>query len=140
MAESLLDLDTLGRRDYYITIDGESYYFRSPDELTLLDSHRLHADGQVLDKLFSERIDGNNEHLAEKIDATEREILGIILPDLGSDVVDRLSERQRVQIIRAFTNRWAQKGQEASGKTKSTTPEKLLHDSSGSTEATRNAG
>ncbi len=100
MAESVLKLSTLIERPTII-IDGESYEIMSPDELSVLDHHRLGSQGKRLDALMSkEYLDEEGEH---KLSSLLRAISNFIMVGVPDDVRDKLSDAMRTEIAEVFT-------------------------------------
>lgn len=101
----LLDLDTLTTRSF-ILIDEDRYFIRSPDELSVIDSHRFvrWVDRvQALQKADlgsdEDAQEARGQELAELIDTIVRNAV-IDLPD---DVFAKLSGAQRWSVVEVFT-------------------------------------
>ncbi|MAM39343.1 MAG: hypothetical protein CL949_12790 [Erythrobacter sp.] len=103
--EPLLDLDTLIKRPF-ILIDDRKYAVRTPDELSVVDSHRFvrwvdrvqalqKADPDADDAVLEERA----AELAELVDTIVRNAV-IDLPD---DVFAKLSGAQLWSVVDVFT-------------------------------------
>ncbi len=98
MAEPILTLETLVDRPQ-VKINGTSYGLKSPEEVSLLDYHRIWAQGRELDAAFS-RPDLSMDEigvLAKKIDELCRFLL-----DAPDDVHTRLTEVHKMRIVRTF--------------------------------------
>ena len=114
-ATPLLDLKTLLERPT-IAIDGEHYEILSPDELTVVDSHRFAAWGNRIDKLMAKKT---------LTKAQEKE-LGQILGDLGDRIMVgvpealrvKLSDAQRMEVAEVFTKLPLQKRSSPTSQTK----------------------
>ena len=101
----LLDLDTLTTRNF-IAIDGQRYFIRSPDELSVIESHRFvrWVDRvQALQKADpgedEEAQDTRSAELAELVDTIVR---GAVI-DLPGEVFAKLSGAQRWSVVDVFT-------------------------------------
>ncbi|MEL7755252.1 hypothetical protein AAG601_07660 [Citromicrobium bathyomarinum] len=101
----LLDLDTLTTRNF-IAIDGQRYFIRSPDELSVIESHRFvrWVDRvQALQKADpgkdEEAQDTRSAELAELVDTIVR---GAVI-DLPKEVFAKLSGAQRWSVVDVFT-------------------------------------
>ena len=99
-APPLLDLKTLVERPT-IAIDDELYEILSPDELTIVDSHRFAAWGKRIDALMAKKV----------LTKSNKKELGKILGDLGGrimvgvpeDLRAKLSDAQRMAVAEVFT-------------------------------------
>ena len=101
----LLDLDTLTTRNF-IAIDGQRYFIRSPDELSVIESHRFvrWVDRvQALQKADpgedEEAQEMRSAELAELVDTIVR---GAVI-DLPEEVFAKLSGAQRWSVVDVFT-------------------------------------
>lgn len=94
----LLDLDTLFERPF-ITIDGQPFSLRSPDELSVAESHRFGRWGKQLEALQVDERDEAAAELEELVGTMARAIL-IDVPD---DVFAKISGTDRWAIIDVFT-------------------------------------
>lgn len=137
--EPLLSLDTLIKRPT-ITIDGQPVELLNPDELSILDSHRLGILGRQIDALTN----SDEPDAAEKLDARIEEAARKILPNIADDVFARISGTQRMAIVEVFTGlqlrgkvRVAGAVRKALGQPTGVTPSPDL---SGSTEAAPTTG
>lgn len=100
MAKPLLEIETLIERPTII-IDEESYEIRSPDELSVIDTHRLSSQGRRLDALMAK----------DKLSAVDKKQLSKLLTDISNfimvgvpdDVGEKLSDTQRFEIAEVFT-------------------------------------
>ncbi|WP_048648946.1 hypothetical protein [Nitratireductor soli] len=92
----ILDLNTLIERPT-IRIDGMTYELRSPDELSVLDSHFFTVKGKEIERLAGE--DGKDEELAAVID----EVVPRMVVDLPAEVFISLPGAARLAIVDVFT-------------------------------------
>ena len=100
MATPILDLSTLIERPK-IVIDGQPYEIMSPDELSVLDHHRLGSQGRRLNELmeldtFAGAEDGELLKLVH-------DISDFIMVDVPDEVRAKLSDAQRMEISEVFT-------------------------------------
>ncbi|MBA5778072.1 hypothetical protein H2509_13550 [Stappia sp. F7233] len=95
-SEPILDLSTLIERPR-IRIDGNLYEIRSPDELSLIESHFFALKGQEIDRLT--KAGNQGEELAELI----RDVVRKVVVELPSKVLSRLSEAHMLAIVEVFT-------------------------------------
>jgi hypothetical protein len=98
MATPILDLATLTRERPPIRVDGVTYYLKSPDELTLMESHQFGAWGKALEALGKE---------PERVVELE-ELVGVVAraalsSDMPHDVFARLAPTQKLAIVEVFT-------------------------------------
>ena len=102
MADSspLLDIATLADRPK-IRIDGTLYEIVSPDELSIIDCHRLAALGRRLDALMAaaELSTADEAELGQVIGA----LAGRIMIGVPDEVARRLTDGQRLAVIEGFT-------------------------------------
>lgn len=100
MATPILDLSTLIERPK-IVIDGQHYEIMSPEELSVLDHHRLGAQGRRLDELMGlDRLDDNEERELSDLLGS---ISDFIMVDVPTDVRLKLTDAQRMEISEVFT-------------------------------------
>lgn len=92
----ILDLNTLIERPT-IRIDGETYELRSPDELSVLDSHFFTVKGKEIEQLGE--AEGSDADLAAVVD----QVVPRMVIDLPDDVYDRLSGAAKLAIVDVFT-------------------------------------
>jgi hypothetical protein len=101
----LLDLDTLTTRNF-IAIDGQRYFIRSPDELSVIDSHRF---VRWVDRVQAlQKADpGEDEEAQEERSAKLAELVDTIVRnavvDLPEEVFAKLSGAQRWSVVDVFT-------------------------------------
>lgn len=96
-ADPILDLSTLIADRPPIRIDGVVYHLRSPDELTLAESHQFTVWGKELEKL------GSDPEKVNEVEVLLRRISNKALVDVPPDVFQRLSPSQHVSIVEVFT-------------------------------------
>ncbi len=146
MAE-LLKLSTLIERPTII-IDDVSYEIMSPDELSVLDHHRLGSWGKQLDTLMNKL---TLERAAEKkLSSLLHRITNFIMVDVPNDVRDKLSDVMRMEIAEVFIMLPLRKrlsaaketlmATEAGKEAKKPTGDKSRRGSKGSTAARRGGG
>ena len=103
MAETtppILDLDTLIKRPV-IAIDGKRYEILSPDELSVLDHHRLTTQGKRLDELLAgPDLEPEDERELSKLLA---DITDWIMVGVPAEVREKLSDAQRMEVGEVFT-------------------------------------
>ncbi len=100
MAESVLSLTTLIERPTII-IDDVSYEIMSPDELSVLDHHRLGIQGKALDALMSKpKLNAGSE---KRLTSLLRDISDFIMVGVPDDVRAKLSDAMRTEIAEVFT-------------------------------------
>ena len=99
-AAPLLDLDTLIERPR-IAVDGTMYEILSPDELTVIDSHRFARWGRRIDVL--ERSDTEDAGEETELEALVAKVARRICVGVPDDVFAKVPGRQRRQIIDVFT-------------------------------------
>jgi hypothetical protein len=96
-ADPILDLSTLIADRPPLRIDGKTYHLKSPDELSLAESHKFTRWGKELEELGG---------VPDKLD--ELEVLVCIvsraaLADVPDEVYVRLSPSQHLSIVEVFT-------------------------------------
>ena len=100
MADSVLKLSTLIDRPTII-IDGVSYEIMSPDELSVLDHHRLSSQGKALEALMNvESLDDEGE---KKLSSLLHNISNFIMVGVPDDIRSKLSDAMRTEISEVFT-------------------------------------
>lgn len=99
MAE-LLSIDTLIERPR-VKIDGALHDILSPDELSLLASHRVAALGRKLDKLM--KADTLNATGEADLSRTIQALADIVMEPVPAGVRARLSETHLLSVIEVFT-------------------------------------
>lgn len=97
-APALINLDTLVDRPR-ITIDGEFYDILSPDELSVLESHRFGVWGRRIEQLTAETGEEAEKELDQLVSTVARKIC-VGVPDA---VFDQLPGSQRWAVIDVFT-------------------------------------
>lgn len=97
-SEPLLNLDTLITRPF-IMIDGRRYELLSPDELSVLTSHRLGVRGRRIEVLSQSDDDVDGAELDEAI----TEVAAEVLVNVPEDVFDKLTGAHRMAIADVFT-------------------------------------
>ena len=98
----LLDFSTVVdiERDY-VLIDGEKYFIRSKQEMSLRDYARLRIMGKRVVKLYQTE-EADTEQLQGLIDTLE-ELLNLVFVDIKQETLNKLSDLQQMEIIQAFT-------------------------------------
>ena len=94
VTEAILELTTPKARRFF-RVDGESYFFRHPDELNLLQAHRMQ---RLSEALMAEITD---EASAGEKDRAISDILMIAVID-GDSMLGQLGIGQKVQLIQSF--------------------------------------
>ena len=100
MARNVLALATLTDRST-ITIDGQAYDLINPEELSIVDTHRVGKWGSRVQELYKDidsRPEADIAELAELLDKLCR-----MLWRAPGEVHDRLTDNQRLSIAMAFT-------------------------------------
>lgn len=136
---ALLDLDTLIERPR-IAIDGTTYEILSPQELSVIDSHRFARWGRRIDVL--ERSDAEDAGEEAELDALVAKVARRICVGVPEDVFAKVPGRQRRQIIDVFTALLLRTGLKVAGAMVTAvgpTPEALLQ-AAGSTGASWSPG
>ncbi len=140
MADTLLDLTTLTERPA-IAIDGERYEILSPDELSIVDSHRFQQWGLRLDVLMKQPELSDDD--ADELTGLVRKLSDRIMVGVPDDVRANLTEGQRLQVAEVFTQLPRAKTETRKKTTKKpnrSTGAKRRRGSNGSTAATPPAG
>ncbi len=96
----ILDLDTLIKRPI-IKIDGVNYEIISPDELSVLDHHRLMEQGKRLDALLSASEMGEEDEA--EIKKLLVKITDWIMVGVPPEVRAKLTDAQRMDVGQVFT-------------------------------------
>ena len=99
MTQPLLDLDTLIVRQG-ILIDGVRYEIMSPDELSVLDSHRFSIWGRRIEDL-SKLPEPSTDELSELEELYEL-VSRAVFVDIPDAVFAKLSGTQKVQVVDVF--------------------------------------
>jgi hypothetical protein len=83
-----------------VAINGTRYPLRSPDEFSVVESHRLGRQGRRLEKLMSADTlsEGEEGELTQLLDGITKRIL-----DAPDDVHAQLRDSHRLKICRTFT-------------------------------------
>ena len=101
MGKNVLTLDTMEPDRDFIEIDGKSYSLRGDGELSLTELARIRrASKKVVEKGLD--IDSTEEEMGE-VEGFSNQMLAIILIDLPSEVRDKLTATQKLQVVQAFT-------------------------------------
>ena len=98
MGEPLLNLDTLIVRPA-IAIDGTRYEILSPDELSVLESHRFGIWGRRIEEIAA----GGDEAESEEYDDLIDRVVRAVAIDLPDAVRIKLSGAQKMAIVDVFT-------------------------------------
>ncbi|MGH7851151.1 MAG: hypothetical protein ACREOP_12705 [Thermodesulfobacteriota bacterium] len=96
----LLELSTDIERDY-ILIDGEVCTIKGYQELSIVDLHWLHRRYSRVHKLFSQ--EGLDEVEIAEMQKTIDDFVGFVFTDSSKDVLKKLTEGQKYDIMMAFT-------------------------------------
>ena len=98
MATPILDLSTVVADRPPIRVDGVTYHLKSPDDLSLMDSHQFSAWGERLRELGEQGEDGIGE-----LERLLPKVVAAIAFDLPREVLDRLSTAHLMAIVEVFT-------------------------------------
>lgn len=104
----LLDLDTLTQRER-ITIDGKPYQIRNPGELDIVQFHAITAGAETVQQLLTGDaskpgfISDLSEDAVAQVAAALDTVCRAIFVDVPADVYARLSETQKLEVMRAFS-------------------------------------
>lgn len=96
--EPVLNLDTLIRRPC-VEIDGRRFDILSPDELSVIDSHRFSVNGRRIEELAGEAGEEAEVELTGLIDLTARKV-AVGVP---AEVFAKLSGSHKWAIVDVFT-------------------------------------
>lgn len=99
MADKILELSTLIDRPI-IVIDGERYEIRSPEELSVLDHHRLTKQGKALDVLMAGEDLSIPQH--RELESLLASISDFIMVGVPEDVRLKLTDTQRMDVAEVF--------------------------------------
>ena len=105
-SQPVLDLSTLIPDRPPIRIDGQLYHLRSPDELTLAESHRFSRWGQELERLgkASETLGHIGEARGDtRLEDLLRVVARAALADVPEDVAAKLTPHHCLAIVEVFT-------------------------------------
>ena len=97
---ALLDLDTLIERPR-IAIDGTTYEILSPNELSVVVSHRFGVWGRRIDALG--KADANDDAAETELEALVAKVARLICVGVPDDVFAKIPGKQRLAIIDVFT-------------------------------------
>jgi hypothetical protein len=90
-----------------VRIDEVDYALRHPDELTLAEQNHLRQWGQEIERSVAPESDGEN---LSKGEHALIEAVSLLMPDLPPAVQERLTDTQRLAILRGFTQLASQTG------------------------------
>ena len=96
--DPILDLSTLIPDRPVIRIDGATFHLRSPDELTLAESHRFGRWGKDLEALAKDP-----ERLVDMEALLRRVSREALADDVAEEVFARLGTRHHLAIVEVFT-------------------------------------
>ncbi len=96
-ADPILDLSTLIADRPPLRIDGTTYHLKSPDELTLAESHKFTKWGKELEAL------GKDPDRTAELEALLKVVAAAALADVPPDVRQRLLPSHNVAIVEVFT-------------------------------------
>lgn len=117
-AAPLLDLDTLIERPR-ISIDGTMFEILSPDELSVIDSHRFARWGRRIDAL--NRSDNEDPAAEAELDALVAKVARRICVGVPEDVFAKVPGKQRWAVIDVFTALLLRNGLKVAGAMKAAT-------------------
>lgn len=101
MSEPLLDLTTAFERDV-VRIDGQAFEMLNPGELSIMQLHRIEKIGQRMREITQSEVE--EEQKADALGRLSREACGLIFADCPAEVLDRLSDVQRIRVMQAFAS------------------------------------
>jgi hypothetical protein len=101
MGKSLLTLDTLEPDRDFISVDGKAYYMRGDDELSLTQFARIRRLSSEV--AASGIADEASEEDMTKVENYINSILDVIILGMLPDVRDKLTPKQKFQVVEAFT-------------------------------------
>lgn len=130
----ILEILTKSARPTF-TIDGKRYEMRHPNELSMTEFYELSKTGSTL-STFGEEFADDPEASFEKIHAVIKELLDMIAPDLPDEVGSELNPFHVMKILEAFIG--LSRIEPIPDVLQAA--EKLLQDSSDSTDARRSTG
>lgn len=97
----ILELSTVNQTRTPLTIDGKTYEIRRMGEFGIEDQHLISSEQAEFDKMW--------ETEAKELKAAERKRMGLILDrlvrkavDAPKEVIDRLDDEQRKQVVQVF--------------------------------------
>ena len=99
--EPILNLDTLAERAV-VRVDGADYELLNPGELSVLDFHKIGKRAERVETMLKQESDlseGQVAELTEALDALCRIVLRA-----PSEIHQRLTDMQRLQVSQAFTD------------------------------------
>lgn len=100
MARNVLTLAALTDRST-ITIDGQAYDLINPEELSIVDTHRVGKWGARVQELYKDIDSGTDEQVAELASLLDK--LCRVLWKAPAEIHDRLTDTQRLAVAMAFT-------------------------------------
>ncbi len=100
MADQVLDISTLIERPK-IAIDGKFYKIRSPEELSVIDHHRMESQGRRMVELTAlPKLEPIEENELKKL---LHAISDFIMVDVPKSVRKKLTDAQRASVSEVFT-------------------------------------
>lgn len=115
MAKSLLVLETLTDHDV-VTIDQRDYEVRAPGEMSVIDFFRIAKRAEALEAAL--KTETLSEDALEQLRKTLDDLSRSIFVDVPDDVWKRLTDRNKLDILSAFSTR-----HEVTTKAQTTLPE-----------------
>lgn len=97
----VLKLSTTHDRDF-ILIDNQQYDIRGKHELSIVDYHRISSMGKKIQKTFDMEKDLSEDEVSELQETLDKTI-GFILCDTPKEILDKINDTQKLEIILAFT-------------------------------------
>lgn len=101
MAEPVLSLDTLVERAT-VAIDGKPHELRNGAELSILDYHRIGRQGAAVEKMLAQGADLSDAQVSELTRLLDAMLRVVLLAP--AEVMDRLSDGQKLQVVQAFSD------------------------------------
>lgn len=97
----VLKLSTTHDRDF-IMIDDLRCDIRGKDELSIVDYHRISSLGKKIQKTFDVEKELSEDEISELQETLDKTIV-FILSDAPEDVLNKINDTQKLEIILAFT-------------------------------------
>lgn len=97
---SILELATLTEHAT-VAIDGTAYELINPEEISIVDTHRVGKWGARVQELYKDLEARSDEEVSELASLLDR--LCRLIWKAPSDVHDRLTDTQRLSVVTAFT-------------------------------------
>jgi len=99
MGRSLLTLDTMEPDRDFIVIDGNEFYLREQDELSLSEIARIRHESKAVVGIGAEA----GEEDMKKVEQFVADIITTVVIGMTGPLLDKLTTAQKLQIVSAFT-------------------------------------